>query len=153
MGVVVAVSRRRQDHPIAPIEYRLIGAGERSVVFWHGSSLNFNQVEIVDPSRPTQVTAGVPGIPQFAQFSPDGEHLAIASTLSDIVVLDAHTGLQTGSAEGITSAIPSLPFAWTPDSRYLIVVQDHRIEVRRASGDVVQGSYIPPGLEQLVALP
>jgi hypothetical protein len=140
--------------PLAPIGYKLIGSGARSIVFWYGSSLAANEIEIVEPPGTATVTTLVPGIPQFAGFSPDGTRLAVASTLGQVVILDSKTGSELAVTQSIRLPSPSVSFTWTPDGRSLLVVQDHRIEIHRAADGLTTNEIeIPEGLQQLVALP
>jgi hypothetical protein len=94
------------------------------------------------------------GVPEFATFSPDGTRIALATTLADVYVFDARTAVEIARTRSRPAPSPTLPFTWTPDSRALLVVQDHRIEVLQASDGretrVIAGT---DGLQQLAALP
>ena len=95
------------------------------------------------------------GVPEFATFSPDGTRIALTTTLADVYVFDAGTGEEIARTRSRDAPSPTLPFTWTPDSRALLVVQDHGvIEVLQASDGretrVIAGT---DGLQQLAALP
>jgi hypothetical protein len=93
-------------------------------------------------------------VPEFAAFSPDGAQLALATTLADVYIIDARTGVEIARTHSRNAPSPSLPFTWTPDSRALLVVQGHDVEIvytsEGAASRVIAGT---DGLQQLAALP
>jgi hypothetical protein len=92
-------------------------------------------------------------VPDFAQFSPTGSRLALASTLGDVFLMDPANGAVIARTR--SRVLPSLssPIAWSTDGRRLIVVQQDSIEVLLHDGelsDIITGTA---GVEQLAGLP
>ena len=87
-------------------------------------------------------------------LSPDGKHLAIESTQGSVAIVDPTDAEPIVVTYGIDFPSPSQAFTWTADSRYLLVVQDHRIAVLRGEATELssRGSRTD-GVEELVALP
>jgi hypothetical protein len=111
-------------------------------------------VDLYDVDHPQAVRIRLNGVPAFGTFSPDEKRLAIATNQGDVVVLDTVTGEIVTRTRSVAPASPTLPLAWTPDSRALLVVQDGRIEIRRATDGAQTGVMEnTDGVEQLVALP
>ena len=139
---------------IAPSGYQLLTVGPRTVVFKHSCGYDGCAVEILGLAHGAIATSRLPVVLQFAALSPNGKLLALASTRGDVFILDAKTGGLVVQVQSVHTQNSSLPFTWTADSRALIVVGTHDVQVLRA-GDGFATSIIAKtgGLEQLVALP
>jgi len=139
---------------IADGSSQFLAAGPQMVVFKDRCGYSGCFVDIHDLAHNSTVVMRWSRIPAFAAFSPDGLHLALASTLGDVLMVDTADARILAQTRGRRSPSPSLPFTWTPDSQALLVVQDHSLAVRNASNgateSVIRGT---DGLEQLVALP
>jgi hypothetical protein len=139
--------------PIAPVG-QFLAAGPRTLVFMNHCGYSGCRVEIYDTILGTVIRMDLPRVPNFAAFSPNGKRLAIGSTLGDVFIIDPVTGSDFARTDSVALASPSLPFTWTPDGRALLVVQNDRIEVRRASDGIATGEIRETaGVEQLIALP
>ena len=128
--------------------------GPRTVAFKNNCGYNGCALELLDLARGAVTTVQLSRVPEFATFSPDGTRIVLATTLADVYVFDARTGLEIARTRSRNAPSPTLPFTWTPDGRALLVVQDHGVEVLQASDGrrtrVIAGT---DGLQQLVALP
>ena len=140
--------------PIATLGAQLLTTGPQTVAFKNNCGYNGCALELLDLARGTVTTVQLSRVPEFATFSPDGTRIALATTLADVYVFDARTGLEIARTRSRNAPSPTLPFTWTPDGRALLVVQDHGVEVLQAS-DGRQARVIPgtDGLQQLAALP
>ncbi|MDP9332952.1 MAG: hypothetical protein M3Q30_06555 [Actinomycetota bacterium] len=140
--------------PIGRPGAQLLTAGPRAIAFKKNCGYNGCALEILDLAHGTVTTIQLSRVPEFAAFSPDGTRLALATTLADVYIFDTKTGVEVARTHSRGSPSPSLPFTWTPDSRALLVVQDHDVEIVHASAGlatrVVAGT---DGLQQLAALP
>jgi hypothetical protein len=140
--------------PIGPLGAQLLTTGPRTIVFKNNCGYNGCALEILDLARGTVTTTQLSRVPEFAAFSPDGTRLALATTLADVYILDAKTGVEVARTRSRDSPTPSLPFTWTPDSRALLVVQDHDVEILYASDRLANRVIAATdGLQQLVTLP
>jgi len=140
--------------PIVPSNAQLVAARGEIVVFRTGCSINGCPLELYDLAQGSMIGTYLPGVPDFAAFSPDGTRLALASTLGDVFLVDPSTGQVIDRTRSRVSPSLSQPFTWSPDGGNLLVVQEDSIEVHRAvdgaTTDVIPGTE---GLEQLAALP
>lgn len=133
---------------------QLIGAQGSIAVFRSGCTINGCALEIFDLAHRSAIDGYLPGVPDFAAFSPTGSRLALASTLGDVFLVDPADGAVIARTR--SRVLPSLssPIAWSTDGQHLIVVQQDSVEVRNATdgavADVVTGTA---GLEQLAGLP
>jgi hypothetical protein len=140
--------------PLAPPGYQLVDTGPRTILFKHNCGYGGCDLEILDLARGTVRMTRSARVPEFAAFSPDGTRLALASTLGDVSIVDAKSGETIAQTRGRESPSPSRPFAWTPDSYALLVVQDHDIAILRASdGFMTRVIDRTDGLQQIAALP
>ena len=129
-------------------------AGPRSLVFKDHCGYGGCTLNIYDLVRGTTLSGQLARIPAFASFSPDGTRLALDSTQGDVTILTPSDGRQLVRVQGIVFASPSQSFTWTADGRELLVVQDDRIAVLRASdGQPTASVGNAVGVEQLIALP
>lgn len=137
-----------------PVTGQFLTASATTLAFKSGCGYNGCSLEFVDLAHGSVVTASLTQVPQFAAFSPDGTRLALASTQGHVVVLDPATGVVIGQTVSLDLPSPSVPFTWTLDSRFLVVVQSHDIEIDGATNgttaEVIPGT---DGVEQVVALP
>jgi WD40 repeat protein len=140
--------------PIAHVGDQLLATQTHTIAFKSDCGYSGCSLHLLDLADGTLTSTGISQIPEFAAFSPDGTRLAVATTTGGVFVVNTATGEIVTGTRALSSSSPSLPFTWTPDSRELLVVQDHAVEFRRASdGRVTKVVSGTDGLEQLVALP
>jgi hypothetical protein len=150
----VVWSGEPSTRPIIDSQAQLVVARGPTIVFRSGCTNNGCSLEIFDLARHSTVRAYVPGVPDFAVFSPTGNRLALASSPGDVFLMDPATGDMIAHTR--SRVLPSLssPVAWSSDGERLIVVQNDSVEVRNATtgrvSDVITGTT---GLEQLAGLP
>lgn len=139
---------------IAPPGYQLLVAGPDLAVFKYGCGYNGCGIAIVDVEHGGITTNRFSSAPQYAAFSPDDSRLALASNQGDVMIVDTKTGGVVSGGRTISAAVAALPFSWTPDGRWLLVVGTDDVKLVRAADGVIT-KVIPEtsGLEQLVALP
>jgi hypothetical protein len=150
----VVWSGEPSPRPIITARAQLVAARGSMLVFRSDCTINGCALEIFDIARHSKVDAYVPGVPDFAVFSPTGSRLALASSLGDVFLMDPATGDMLAHTR--SRVLPSLssPVAWSTDGQRLIIVQDDSVEVRDAtSGDVSDVITGTAGLEQLAGLP
>ena len=140
--------------PIATLGAQLLTSGPETVAFKNNCGYNGCALQLLDVGGGDLTTVQLSGVPEFATFSPDGTRIALATTLADVYVFDTKTAAEIARTRSRAARSPTLPFTWTPDSRALLVVQDHGVEVLQASNGretrVITGT---DGLQQLAALP
>jgi len=150
----VVWSGEPSTRPIIDSHAQLVAARGPTILFRSGCTIDGCSVEVFDLARRSVVHAYVPGVPDFAVFSPTGSRLALASSLGDVFLMDPATGDMIAHTRSRTLPSLSSPVAWSSDGQRLIVVQDDSVEVRDAMNgtvsDVITGTT---GLEQLVGLP
>jgi hypothetical protein len=140
--------------PIIDSRAQLVAARGPTIVFRSGCTIDGCDLTIFDLARRSVIHAYVPGVPDFAVFSPTASRLALASTLGDVFLMDPATGDMIAHTR--SRVLPSLssPVAWSTDGQRLLVVQQDSVEVRAATNgavsDVITGTA---GLDQLAGLP
>jgi hypothetical protein len=140
--------------PIAQVGDQLLATHGHMIAFRSNCGYGGCALHLIDLARGTLTTTGMSQIPAFAAFSPDGTRIALATTTGGVFVVNTTTGEIVTATRALTSSSPTLPFTWTPDSRELLVVQDHAVEFRRASDGLVTKTVSQTdGLQQIVALP
>jgi hypothetical protein len=136
-----------------PLDQFLVSSA-RSVVFMGGCAYSGCNIYIYDVDQPRLEQLHLDGVPAFGTYSPDGTRLAISTNQGDIFLLDSANGEIIARTKGVAPASPTLPLSWTADARALLVVQDGRIEIRRATDGAITGAIEDTeGVQQLIALP
>ncbi|MDQ1434378.1 MAG: hypothetical protein QOF59_1194, partial [Actinomycetota bacterium] len=115
-----------------PLDQFLV-ASPRSVVFMGGCGSSGCNIYIYEVDTPRLEQIHLTGVPAFGTFSPDGTRLAISTNQGDVFMLDSANGETIARTTGVAPPSPTLPLSWTADARALLVVQDGRIEIRRAT--------------------
>jgi hypothetical protein len=142
-----------RSSPIIASTAQLIAAHGSTVVFRSGCTIDGCTLRIFDLARRSEAHAWLPGVPDFAELSPTGNRLALASTLGDVFLVDPANGALIARTR--SRVLPSLsnPIAWSTDGQRLIVVQRDSVEVRAPEGEVSDVITGTAGLEQLAGLP
>jgi hypothetical protein len=136
-----------------PLDQFLV-ASPRSVVFMGGCGSSGCNIYIYEVDTPRLEQIHLTGVPAFGTFSPDGTRLAISTNQGDVFMLDSANGETIARTTGVAPPSPTLPLSWTADARALLVVQDGRIEIRRATDGAIVGAIDnTEGVQQLIALP
>jgi hypothetical protein len=144
---------------ITPISYPLpleqfLVASSRWVVFVGGCGYSGCNIYIYDVRERRLEQIHLTGVPAFGTFSPDGTRLAISTNQGDVYVLDSGNGQTLARTTSVAPPSPTLPISWTADTRALLVVQDGRIEIRRATDGAIVGAIDnTDGVQQVIALP
>jgi hypothetical protein len=140
--------------PIVSSRAQLVAAQDSTVVFRSGCTINGCALEIFDLARHSAIDAYLPGVPEFAAFSPTGSRLALTTTLGDVFLVNPADGAVIARTRSRVLPTLSSPIGWSSDGQQLIVVQEDSVEVRDATDgsvtDVLTGTA---GLEQLAGLP
>ena len=139
---------------IAAAGFQLLARGAHTLVFKYDCVYTGCGLEILDLRDGSARNMRLSIVPEFAEYSPDGTRLALASTLGDVYILDARSGGVVARTTALTSPSASSPLAWTPDGALLIVHPDTLVIWRGASdGLTTKAIGGTAGLEQIVALP
>jgi hypothetical protein len=135
-------------------EDQFLVAGPRALVFMRECGYSGCTIDVRRPTGERVFSFRLAQVPTFAVFSPDGKRLAIGSTQGQVFIVDPAIGALFGPTQSLARPTQTLTFTWTADSRALLIVQENRIEVRRASDGRVAGAIDgTEGVQQLVALP
>jgi hypothetical protein len=142
------------SRPIAQVGDQLLATRGHDIAFKSSCAYSGCALRLLDVAHGTQISIRLSKIPEFAAFSPDGTRVAVATTTGDAFVVDTTTGAIVTGTRALAASSPSVPFTWTPDGRELLVVQDHDIQVVRASdGVTARVVRATDGVEQIAALP